>query len=106
MTIDDPQTCRLCGGTFTVRALLHSATEYWPELNVVFAESPCCQTREELQIETNKVWRGYSYAAGVPHYCAMEEYAVPGLSLNRHGSTVTYVFEGQERTLRLISAAK
>lgn len=74
MTIDDLQTCRLCGGTFTIRALIEASSKHWGALNVTVSQSPCCQSREELCILTNKVERGYVYAAGAPHFCPRFRY--------------------------------
>ncbi|MBL8046452.1 MAG: hypothetical protein JNL09_07925 [Anaerolineales bacterium] len=95
-TIDTPQTCVLCGGTFTVRAVLEAAEKYWPWLDVVFATRPCCGGREELQLRPNVVWCGYLYAAGAPHYAAMEEYAAPGLTLSASANGITFMLDGRE----------
>ncbi|WP_309708001.1 hypothetical protein [Armatimonas sp.] len=102
MTIDTPQTCRLCDGTFTIRALLEAASQHWSALNVMISTSPCCKKQEELEIQTNKVIRGYVYAAGAPHFCGMEEYDAPGLALERREGRVWLLWEGTERLLESI----
>jgi hypothetical protein len=86
----------LCGGTFTVRAVLESAEKYWPMLDVVFATRPCCGAREELQLRPNGVWCGYLYAAGAPHYAAMEEYAAPGLELFSSPNGLRFTLDGRK----------
>ncbi|MBN1269339.1 MAG: hypothetical protein JXB04_07120 [Kiritimatiellae bacterium] len=98
-TIDSPQTCRLCGGRFTVRALLDRITHFWPEVDVVVSDSPCCHTAEELRIEDRKVERGYVYAAGAPHFCGMEVYDAPTLELKEKQDTLVFVLDGKERTV-------
>ena len=102
MTIETPQICRLCGGIFTLRALIEAATQHWAALNVTISASPCCQVREELEVQTDKVILGYVYAAGRPHFCGMEEYDAPGLALRRHEGRVWLVWEGTERPLESI----
>jgi hypothetical protein len=102
MIIDEPQACQLCDGTFTIRALLEAASHHWAALNVTVSESPCCQAREELEIQANKVIRGYLYAAGVPHFCGMEEYDAPGLAIERRGERVWLLWEGTEHALEPI----
>ena len=69
------------------------------EASIAISESPCCYTREELRIETGKVWRGYVYAAGAPHFCGMEEYEVPNLILKTKRPELSFVLGGQERTV-------
>jgi len=81
LTIDSIQKCKLCGGSFTVRAVLDLANHFWPEVDVVVCGSPCCDHREELRVEDGKVERGYVYAAGSAHFCGMEEYDVPTLEV-------------------------
>ena len=97
--LDELQPCPLCGGTFTIRALLEAVFRYWPALNVVYSRSPCCQAQEELEVHVNKVVRGYIYAAGAPHFCGMDEYEVPGLALEQRGKDYWLCWESRERLL-------
>lgn len=99
LTIDSPQTCKLCGGTFTLRAVLEAAEKYWPALDVTFAARPCCGARDELQLRPNIVWHGYLYAAGQPHFAGMEEYAVPGLTVRAGLDGITFTLDGRTFTL-------
>ena len=104
MHLDELQPCPLCGGTFTVRALIEAAFRYWPALNVVYSRSPCCQAQEELEVHTNRVVRGYIYAAGTPHFCGMDEYEVPGLALEQRGKDYWLCWESRERLLAMNQA--
>ena len=106
MPIDDPQPCRLCGGTFTIRALIEAAFRYWPSLNVVYSRSPCCQSQEELEVHSNKVIRGYTYAAGAPHFCGMEEYDAPGIVLACQGHDYCLCWENRTIPLERVEAAR
>ena len=99
MHIDERQPCCMCGGTFTVRALIEAADRYWPSLNVVYSRSPCCQSQQELSVHTNKIIRGYTYAAGEPHFCGMEEYDAPGIDLNSQSGN--YFLRWENRTIPL-----
>ena len=99
MTIDDTRTCPLCGGSFTVRALLDRVASFWPEVGVVVSGVPCCGRPEELRISDGLVERGYVYAAGSPHFCGMEEYVVLGLKVREKGDRLVFVLDGDERTV-------
>ena len=106
MHLDELQSCPLCGGTFTVLALIEAAFRYWPALNVVYSRSPCCQVQEELEIHTDKVIRGYIYAAGAPHFCGMDEYDAPGLKLDRHGEDYGLWWDNRKIPLATVHAAR
>jgi hypothetical protein len=99
MTFDSPQTCRLCGGTFTVRALVEGLTHFWREVDVAVAEAPCCRATEELRIVNGRVERGYVYAAGAPHFCGMEVYEVPGLRGVAKGDALVFELDGVRRDI-------
>jgi hypothetical protein len=102
-TIDSPQICKLCGGSFTVRSILENAHAYWPALNVTLAQSPCCQVQEELQIQTQKIIRGYVYAAEAPHFCAMEEYEVPDLEWECRDNSLIFKLNQVEYVIKLVA---
>jgi hypothetical protein len=97
--IDDPQPCRLCGGAFTVRALLERAAWFWPTVDVVVSATPCCGASEELRLADGRVERGYVYAAGGPHFCGMETYDAPALKVTRAGDRLTCTLDGVARAL-------
>lgn len=82
MTVSDPQSCRLCGGSYTIRSVIEAAHRYWPSLHLVYSRRTCCGATEEFEVQPGKVVIGYIYAAGAPHFCGMEEYDAPGLTLN------------------------
>lgn len=95
--IDAQQACNLCGGRFTIRAIIERISSFWPEVDVVVSETPCCHALEELRIENKRVWRGYIYAAGAPHFCGVEEYEVPTLELKRKDSVLVFELDGVEQ---------
>ena len=79
--VDDPIRCHACGQTYTVRHLLAAAYRCLPGLYVTQCHTPCCAKTEELFLCDDQISRGYLYAAGAPHFAAMEEYAAPGLAV-------------------------
>ena len=77
--IDDWVECSRCGGRFTVRQLIVSATGCYRDLRVVRSATSCCQSAEELWLGNGLASRGYIYAAGQAHFADMEHYDAPGL---------------------------
>ena len=77
--IDDWVECSRCGGRFTVRQLIVSATGCYRDLRVVRSATSCCQSAEELWLRNGLASRGYVYAAGQAHFADMEQYDTPGL---------------------------
>ena len=82
MTMENKITCPGCQSVYDITDVLRNAKYYWENVNIVVAENPCCQKREEVRIQTGKAIRGYVYAAGSPHFCGMVDYKVKGLTLN------------------------
>ena len=80
--VDDPIRCDACGQNYTVRQLLVAAYRCLPDLRITQCQTPCCGKPEELFLCDDQISRGYLYAAGAPHFAAMEEYAAPGLAVN------------------------
>ncbi|HSJ52604.1 MAG TPA: hypothetical protein VLC52_02565 [Anaerolineae bacterium] len=97
--IDAAQRCLRCGGSFTVRALVERIAWFWPEVDVAVSALPCCQAVEELRLEDRKVWRGYVYAAGAPHFSPMEACEAPALVLKRNDSVLVFELDGVERVV-------
>jgi hypothetical protein len=99
MTFDAPQTCRLCGGSFTVRGLVEAVTHVWSAVDVAVSKAPCCGVPEELRLTNGRVERGYVYAAGAPHFCGMEVYEVPGLRGVAKGDALVFELDGVRRDI-------
>lgn len=71
--------CPDCKTAVSVEKFLNHCGSYWPNLNIVRYTCPLCHQATEAQIGTGHVWFGYSYAAGQPHFAAMERVKVSGL---------------------------
>lgn len=99
MDINHQQTCKLCGGNFSVGEILSFAEFYWPELDVLVCKSPCCQKSEELQLSEGVVERGYVYAAGSPHFAGMEVYKAPNLHVSKRSQAIIFNLGGTEVTI-------
>jgi len=76
-----------------MRQVVNDATEYWPTLHVVRSKCGCCGASEEFQPDGEVIWRGYVYGAGTAHFCGMEAYAAPHLSIERDGDGLRLVFD-------------
>jgi hypothetical protein len=99
MNINEEQQCKLCAGHFTIIGILDNAQSYWPELNVLHCQSPCCKKTEELQLKTGQIERGYVYAASSPHFAGMEQYQVPDLVVSKTSKALTFKLNNTESTI-------
>ena len=99
MDLDQPQTCKLCGGEFTVYGILSFAQYYWPELDVLVCKSPCCKRREELQLKEGAIERGYVYAAASAHFAGMELYKAPNLQVTKSSKSIVFNLGSSEVTI-------
>ena len=100
--LDIPVPCTKCGGTFTLRGLILGA-ERGParSLKVVASHTPCCGDTEELWLRTGFVSRGYTYAAGQPHFADMETYRLPSLVVQWNPGAVVVTLGDQSLVVPL-----
>jgi len=88
-------TCKNCGKTFTIRDLIVNIKDCYVNLNVFRTITSCCESYEELALENGLALRGYVYAAGQPHFAAMEKYDADDLSVDYSENDVQVEFENK-----------
>jgi hypothetical protein len=71
--------CPSCKQGISPGEFIGACSRYWRELNVVRFVCPLCQKSTEACIESTRISLGYTYAAGSPHFCGMEEFQVTEL---------------------------
>ena len=102
MTPRETIECHSCGSRIAPMVLVERAESYWARLGLFVSSLPCCGTREEFQLRGDDLVRGYVYAAGQPHFCAVETYRVEGVRVE-HGDPTRLVWDGGERLVAPLS---
>lgn len=92
--------CGGCGKVSDLPEFLDDCSGYWPELQAVRHRCATCGAKAEVQLLWCEVRVGYSYAAGSPHFAAMESIPAPGLVRQRGEDCVTATFEGRSWVFR------
>ena len=88
--------CFSCRKNTRLDLFLDTCHCYWPELNVLKCACPYCGETSEIQIEDGTIWFGYIYAAGGPHFSAIDPLYINGLSVQHAVGSIHITFEGKE----------
>ena len=75
-------TCPDCKKKIPVEQFLDGCQTYLAEVRVLRCKCPGCHGVTEVQPEPGALWLGYVYAAGQPHFSAMEKIPVDGLRVS------------------------
>lgn len=78
---------------------LSACSHFWSDIDAVRFTCPRCAQRTDARLESGQVWLGYVYAAGIAHFCGMQEFGIHGLRVERDGSDL--VAELDETTWRI-----
>lgn len=97
----NPQTidCPSCKQSISAIEFVTACSHYWRALDVVQFKCPRCQKDTEARIEAGKIWLGYTYVAGSPHFCGMVEVEVDELETRSDGADLTVRIGEEEWTL-------
>jgi hypothetical protein len=90
MKFGEMQTCKGCGGRFSIETTLRLASFYWYEVDALVCLRPCCQATVEIRVGNGKVEDGYVYGAGSAHFCGVDEYLVTGLRVDKNEKGIRY----------------
>jgi hypothetical protein len=94
-----PPPCWSCGAPFTPQRWLGGLMDWWARVNVTRLQCPACGQIEELSLADGGFERGYTYAAGSPHFAGMEPFDLPGLRVTAHADALEVTLDGETRRL-------
>jgi hypothetical protein len=78
--------CPSCKAAVEVGAFLSACSEFWSNADVVQFDCPRCHSRTDARVEHSRIWLGYIYGAGGPHFSGQTEVRVPGLYVEHDGA--------------------
>jgi hypothetical protein len=77
--------CPSCKRAVAADVFLSACSDFWSEVDVVRFQCPLCHDTTDARLEPSRIWLGYIYAAGAPHFSGMIEVRVDGLLVERDG---------------------
>jgi hypothetical protein len=91
--------CPSCKSAVSTSGLLSACSKFWADIDTVRFTCPRCEQHADARLESGRVWLGYVYAAGIPHFCGMEQIGIDGLRVWRDGTDL--VAELDQTTWRI-----
>lgn len=81
MTPQQALRCFKCGHEPAVGEFLMGLCSWWPQLRIAHHVCPECSFKQELQLGHAAIKFGYAYAAGSPHFAAIQQVQIPGIEI-------------------------